>query len=91
MSDVNFEQRFAIRFCFRFEQSAMETSAILHQAYGDSILSKAQIFRWFKIFSEERESIKDEQRSKRPSISRTDEIVVQIVGMIREELSLTTS
>ncbi|GFV73661.1 putative transposase [Trichonephila clavipes] len=42
MSDNNFEQRCAIKFCFRLGHNATETFAKLQQAYGDSVLSRAQ-------------------------------------------------
>ncbi|GFW09666.1 HTH_48 domain-containing protein [Trichonephila clavipes] len=66
MSDNNFEQRCAIKFCFRLGHNETETFARLQQAYGNSVLSKAQVFWWFKAFSEGRESIEDEPRSGRP-------------------------
>ncbi|GFX02320.1 HTH_48 domain-containing protein [Trichonephila clavipes] len=63
----------AIKFCFRLEHNATATFAKLQQAYGDSVLSRAQVFRWFKAFSEGRESIEDEPRGGRPSVSKTAE------------------
>ncbi|GFX20409.1 protein GVQW3 [Trichonephila clavipes] len=71
MSDNNFEQRCAIKFCFRLGHNATETFAKLQQAYGDSVLLRAQVFRWFKAFSEGSESIEDEPHSGRPSVSKT--------------------
>ncbi|GFT28764.1 uncharacterized protein TNCV_3584921 [Trichonephila clavipes] len=47
----------AIKFCFRLGHNAKETFAKLQQDYGDSVLSRAQVFRWFKAFSEGRELI----------------------------------
>ncbi|MBZ5796149.1 hypothetical protein K8353_39195 [Burkholderia contaminans] len=75
MSDINFEQRCAIRFCFRLGHSATDTFAKLQHAYGHSVFSRTQVSRWFQAFSEGRESIEDEPRSGRPSSSRTDENV----------------
>ncbi|GFV13537.1 HTH_48 domain-containing protein [Trichonephila clavipes] len=51
------EQRCAIKFCFRLGHNATETFAKLQQAYGNSVLSRARVFRWFKAFSEGRESL----------------------------------
>ncbi|GFS47785.1 protein GVQW3 [Trichonephila clavipes] len=83
MSDNNFEQRCAIKFCFRLGHNTTETFAKLQQDYGGSVLSKVQVFRWFKAFSEGRESIEDELRSGRPSVSKTAENVRNLVRSYR--------
>ncbi|GFT41756.1 HTH_48 domain-containing protein [Trichonephila clavipes] len=59
------EQRCPIKFCFRLGHKATETFAKLQQANEDSV------FRWFKAFSEGRESIEDEPCSRRPAVSKT--------------------
>ena len=48
----------------------------LTKAYGDEALSRAQVSRWFKQFSDGRESIKGDPRSGRPS--KTDDNVDRI-------------
>ncbi|GFV68054.1 HTH_48 domain-containing protein [Trichonephila clavipes] len=83
------EQRCAIKFCLRLGHNATETFAKLQQANGDSVLSRAQVFRWFKAFSEGRESIEDEPRSRRPSVSKTAEIVVRVRDLVRSDRRLT--
>ncbi|GFX75139.1 protein GVQW3 [Trichonephila clavipes] len=87
MSD--FEERCAIKFCFRLGHNATETFAKLLQAYGDSVLTRAQVFRWFKAFSEGRESIDNEPRSGRPSVSKTAENVVRMRDLVRSDRRLT--
>ncbi|XP_026816229.1 protein GVQW3-like [Rhopalosiphum maidis] len=89
MSDNNFEQRCAIRFCFKLGHSATETFQKLQQAYGDSVLLRAQVFRWFKAFSEGREAIEDEPRSGRPSTAKTDENVIKVRDLVRSDRRLT--
>ncbi|GFX18950.1 protein GVQW3 [Trichonephila clavipes] len=83
------EQRCAIKFCFRLGHNATETFAKLQQAYGDSVLSRAQAVWWFKAFSEGRESIEDEPRSERPSVSETAENVVRLRDLVRSDRRLT--
>ncbi|GFW14894.1 protein GVQW3 [Trichonephila clavipes] len=89
MSDNNFEQRCAIKFCFRLEHNVTETFAKPKQAYGDSVLSRIQVFWWFKAFSEGRESIEVEPRSGRPSVSKTAENVDRIRDLVHSDRRLT--
>ncbi|GFV57111.1 protein GVQW3 [Trichonephila clavipes] len=83
------EQRCAIKFCFRLEHSTTETFAKLQQAYGDSVFSRARIFRWLKAFSGGRESIEDEPRSGKPSVSKTAENVVRVRDLVHSDRRLT--
>ncbi|GFV43000.1 HTH_48 domain-containing protein [Trichonephila clavipes] len=71
--------------CGRLAHNATETFAKLQQAYGDSVLSMAQIFRWFKASSEGRESIEDEPRSGRPSVSKAAENVGRVRDLVRSD------
>ncbi|GFT92134.1 protein GVQW3 [Trichonephila clavipes] len=89
MGDNNFEQRCAIKFCFRLGYNPTETFAKLQQAYGDSVLSRAPVFRWFKTFSEGRESIEDEPRGRRPSVSKTAINVVRVRDLVHSDRRLT--
>ncbi|KAL4113850.1 hypothetical protein QTP88_017411 [Uroleucon formosanum] len=89
MSDNNFEQRCAIRFCFKLGHSTTETFQKLQQAYGESVLSRAQVFRWFKTFSEGREAIEDELRSGKPSTAKTEENVIRVRDLVRSDRRLT--
>ncbi|GFW56889.1 protein GVQW3 [Trichonephila clavipes] len=79
----------AIKFCFRLGHNTTETFSKLQQAYGDSVLSRAQVFWCFKAFSEGRESIEDEPRSGRPSVSKTTENVVRVRDLARSDRRLT--
>lgn len=89
MSERNYEQRCAIKFCSKFGYNATKTLTKLKQAYGDGALSKVQVFKWFKTFSNGRESVKGESRSGRPSTSRNDENVKRIETLVRSDRRLT--
>jgi len=60
MEEHNFEQQCVIKFCVKLGETGTETFNKLKQAYVEHALSRLQVFKWYKAFSEGRESIKDE-------------------------------
>src|SRR5215475_14728202 len=89
MEERNFEQRCAIKFCVKLGETGIETFNKLKQAYEEHALSRSQVFKWYKAFSEGRESIKDEPRSGRPSTSKTDGNVEILRALVRSDRRLT--
>jgi transposase len=69
------EQRAAIKFCLKLENTATETFEILKSAYTEECLSSTSVSEWHKRFIEGRESLQDDERKGRPSTSRTQEFV----------------
>ena len=63
----NFEQWCAIKFCIKLGEIGIETFHKLKQAYGEHALSRSQVFKWYKAFSEGHDSIKDEPHSGGPT------------------------
>jgi len=59
-----FEQRCAIKFCVKLDESATVTYEQLQRANGEHSLSRAQVFRWHKSFLEDREQVEDERHAK---------------------------
>jgi len=89
MGEHNFKQRCAIKFCVKLGETGIETFNKLKQAYGEHGLSRSQVFKWYKAFSEGRESIKDEPHSGRPSTSKTDNNVEKVQALVRLDHRLT--
>jgi len=89
MEERNFEQRCAIKFCVKLGDTGIETFNKLKKAYGEHALSGSLVFKWYKAFSEGRESIKNEPRSERPSISKTDSKVEIVRALVRSDRRLT--
>ncbi|XP_050533350.1 protein GVQW3-like [Daktulosphaira vitifoliae] len=83
------EQRVCVKFCFKLGKSSSETFKLLKQAFGDDVLSRTTCFEWFKRFKEGRSSTKDNERSGRPSTSKTNEIVARVREIIRNNRRLT--
>ena len=52
-------------------------------------MSRSQVFKWYKAFSEGRESFKDEPRSGRPSTSKSDNNVEIVRALVRSDRRLT--
>ena len=89
MEERNFKQRCAIKFCVKLGETGSETFNKLKEAYGEHALSRSQVFKWYKAFSEGCESIKDEPHSERPSTSKTDNNVEKVQALVRSDRRLT--
>ena len=73
------EERYAIKFCFKFGKNAKETYGMLHTAFGASCMNRASDFEWQKRFKEGRESVRDDKRCGRSKEVNTPELIGQRV------------
>ena len=76
-------------FCVKLGDSATTTHGKLQQAFGDDAMARAQAFRWQKMFSEGRTIVEDEQRSGRPSTTRTSDNRARVRELVRSDRRLT--
>ena len=79
---LQFEQRGNIKFLCRFGKSASKTLLALQQVYGDTALKKSTLYDWFSQFKNGQET-EDDQRSGRPSTSRTEEMIEKVRQLIQ--------
>jgi len=86
--DVKEEQRVAIKVCCKVDFSATKAVELIQKAYGDAALSRRTIFEWHKRFREGRESVKEDERSGRPTTSRSDDNIFD--KMVKEDRNLTS-
>jgi len=84
-----FEQRANIKFMCRLEKSASETLSALQQVYGDTALKKSAVYDWFSWFKNGQEMLEDDQRSGRPSTSRTKEMIEKVRQLIHCDRRMT--
>ena len=56
------EERYAIKFYFKFGKNATETYGRLQTAFRPSCINQASVFEWYKRFKEGRESVRDDER-----------------------------
>ena len=89
MDRQKFEQRCAIKFCVKCDESSTVTYEKLQRAYGEHSLSRAQVFRCHKSLLEGREQVEDELRAGRPSTSKKDNNVKRLRSLVRSDRRLT--
>jgi transposase len=66
------EQRVAIKFCFKAGLSATETLVLVKKAYGNEVVNRSNVFRWYSRFRDRRELVEDDERGGRPKSIRTE-------------------
>jgi histone-lysine N-methyltransferase SETMAR len=84
------EERVAIKFCCKVDFLATKTVELIQKAYGNAALSRTTIFERHERFREGRESVKDDERSGRPTRSRTDKNIAAIDKMFKEDRKMTS-
>ena len=85
---MSLEQRYAIKFCVKLGKYGSEMLQLLRIAYGDHVLSSAQVLGWHKAFKYGRENVEEEQRAGRPSTSRTENNVARMKAVLDRDRRL---
>ncbi|UYV60772.1 hypothetical protein LAZ67_1002251 [Cordylochernes scorpioides] len=83
------DQRTCIKFCVKNEIKCADAFRMLTVAYGEATLDRSNVYRWYKVFSEGREYVNDEERAGRPSTSTTDEKINEVEKMILANRRIT--
>ncbi|UYV64394.1 hypothetical protein LAZ67_3000512 [Cordylochernes scorpioides] len=83
------DQRTCIKFCVKNEIKCADAFRMLTVAYGEATLDRSNIYWWYKMFSEGREDVNDEERAGRPSTSTTDEKINEVEKMILANRRIT--
>jgi transposase len=78
------EMRGVIRFLVPEGVKPVEIIRRMQAQYGDNCLSRNKIYEWIDQFKKGRTSVCDEERSGRPSTSRTENSVQAVERMVRE-------
>ncbi|UYV68865.1 hypothetical protein LAZ67_6001340 [Cordylochernes scorpioides] len=83
------DQRTCIKFCVKNEIKCADAFRMLTVAYGEATLDRSNVYRWYKMFSEGREDVNNEERAGRPSTSTTDEKINEVEKMILANRRIT--
>ncbi len=79
------EQRAAICFGWKTGFNATKTFEMIQKVYGESAVHRVTVFHWYNVFSEERKSIRDEQKSRRPMTTRMHENIAHIANILKKD------
>ena len=81
------EQWIVVKFCVKLWKSATETIAMLNTAYDDVVMKRTACLKWHEGFKGDRQSIDDDERPGRPSMSTDDPHVDKINTVTRKSTS----
>ncbi|KAG5311383.1 SETMR methyltransferase, partial [Acromyrmex insinuator] len=62
---------------------------MLTVGYGETTLDRSNVYRWYKMFSEGREDMNDEECEGRPSTSTTDESIDEVKKIVLANRRIT--
>ena len=83
------KRRVCISFCIILGETPTETVLMLEQSFGSAALSRGRVFEWHRRFREGQTSAEDNERSGRPSLSRTDDSKAQISEILDQDRNKT--
>ncbi|UYV64611.1 hypothetical protein LAZ67_3001306, partial [Cordylochernes scorpioides] len=83
------DQRTCNKFCVKNEIKCADTFRMLTVAYGEATLDPSNVYRWYKMLSEGREEVNNEERAGRPSTSTTDEKINEVEKLILANRRIT--
>jgi hypothetical protein len=78
-----------IGFLFAEGVKPVEIIRRMHAQYGDTCLPRSKIYKLIDHFKNGRTSVCDEERSGRPSMSRSEENIQVVERMVRENRRIT--
>jgi len=89
MDDGN-EQRVATKFCFKAGLSATETLALVQKAYGNDVLYRSNVCRWYSRFRDGRGLVEDDERGGRTKLTRTEENIAAVADLVKNDRRIVT-
>ena len=83
------QQQVCIKFCVKTGFNGAQTLEMLKKCFGNDTLTRSNVFRWQERFRSGHESVEDDERSGRPSTTKTDENINKIKGWMTVSRKLT--
>ncbi len=85
MLEKTIEQHEVFRFCWKATFNATKTFEMIQKVYDETAVHRATVFHWYNVFSEERESIRDEQKGGRTTTTGTCKNIACIADFLKED------
>ena len=82
------EQRVCLKCCVSNGITTRESLKMLQKCFGESTLSRTQVFEWHKAFSEGREVIENLPHASRPSTPVNDDNIEKVKKILLENRRL---
>ena len=73
----------------KLKKTQTECFKLLKEVYGKDVISRTQIFEWYKRFAKGLEEVEDDSKTGRPSKTRTDENITREKQVVQSDRSLT--
>ena len=92
MSVVHHEFRtthLTLSFASSCKKLPKKTHEMLKSVYGDNVVTLKTVYKWYERFIRGNESVEDEERSRLPSTSKTDENVQKVAKLVRPNRQMT--
>lgn len=87
--DFKMEIRACIKFCFKLGFTATETFEKIKKVHGEEAMGRTQVFHWFALFKDGRESLEDEPRTGRPKEGRSPDNIREVADVIKKDRRLS--
>jgi hypothetical protein len=82
---LKMKQRSLITFYCKLGKNATKAFEDLKMVYGDERLSRRRVFEWFARVRDDRESMEDDPRHRRPVSIRTEENIEKVRNLVNED------
>jgi len=77
------ERTVSIKFCFKAGLSATETLVLVQKAYGNEVLNRSNVFRWYSRFRDGKELVDEDEGGGRPKSTRTE--VAAVADLVKND------
>ncbi|KAG5308141.1 SETMR methyltransferase, partial [Acromyrmex insinuator] len=77
--ELNLQQRVCIKFCVKNGFNGAKILEMLGNCFGSDVLEKTTVYEWHERFRSGHESVEDNERSGRPSTSKTDKNINKVL------------